>query len=59
MKKRKNKVYVGGQVDRDGKKDKNKRKRMLKCGVEVGQKKENKKRVQLGREVGEEREEKE
>ena len=39
-------------MDRDGKKDKNKRKRMLKCGVEVGQKKENKKRVQLVREVG-------
>ena len=33
---------VGGWVGRDEKEDKNKRKRMLKCGLEVGEKKKRK-----------------
>ena len=45
---------VGDGVSRDEKEDKNKRKRMLKCGVGVG-KKINKKGVQLERKVGKEK----
>ena len=47
-------MWGGGWVGRDEKEDKNKRKRMLKCGVGVG-KKINKKGVQLEREVGKEK----
>ena len=57
MKRKKYKVYVwgvGGWVGKDEKEDKNKRKRMLKCGVGVG-KKINKKGVQLERKVGKEK----
>ena len=45
---------MGDWVSRDEKEDKNKRKRMLKCGVGVG-KKINKKGVQLERKVGKEK----
>ena len=40
--KKQNLPRVGGWVGRNEKEDKNKRKRMLKCGLEVGEKKKRK-----------------